>query len=457
MTRTISVIGTGYLGAVHAACMAELGHDVVAVDVDRQRVEALAAGSAPFFEPGLDALLARVLSTGRLRFTCDYDDIAEADVHFICVGTPQSSDGRTADTSYVFSAVESLASRLRPGALVVGKSTVPVGTADAILTRLRATAPTPGEVRLAWNPEFLREGTAIDDTLRPSRLVYGVHPDSAEQDIELLDEIYAPALALGVPRLVTDFETAELVKVAANAFLATKISFINSMADLCDVAGADVVQLAQALGLDDRIGPKFLGAGLGYGGGCLPKDVRALAARSEELGADACVTLLSHVNAINESRQTKMLDLARTYCSGSLRGKAVAILGAAFKPNSDDLRESPSLEVAMRALREGATVTVHDPRALDAARLAYPHLRYEENVEEACRGADILLHLTEWEEYRKLDIAKLTRLVRTPVILDGRNALHGESWSMHGWTYVSIGRPALIAGLPAEPELARHA
>ncbi len=428
--------------------MADLGHRVVALDTDRRRVEALSVGEAPFFEPELDELLHRALSSGRLTFTDDYDDVSEADVHFLCVGTPQRFDTQAADTSYVFAAVESLASRLRVDALVVGKSTVPVGTARTVLERLRVLTGY-SEPRVAWNPEFLREGFAIRDTLQPSRIVYGVLSGSAQEDVALLDEIYASVVKAGTERVVTDFETAELVKAAANAFLATKISFINSMADVCDAAGADVKQLAHALGMDHRIGPRFLEAGLGYGGGCLPKDVRALAARADELGANSCVALLASVDAINLARRSKTVDLARAFCAGDLRGKRVTILGASFKPDSDDIRDSPSLDVAMAVLREGAMVTVHDPRAIEVARASYPDLAYDDDVVNACRGADLLMHLTAWDEYRRIDIAALTSVVRASVIIDGRNVLDGRNWSHHGWTYVPLGRPASPAGVIA--------
>lgn len=441
MTLSISVIGTGYLGAVHAACMADLGHTVVGVDTDPVKVQALNAGTAPLFEPGLDDLLAKVLPTGRLRFTTDVADAADADVHFVCVGTPQMVGENAADTGYVYAAVDALAPHVKDGALVVGKSTVPVGTATKLRAKLAAGIPEETAVRLAWNPEFLREGYAIDDTIAPDRFVYGVQGETADADVALLDQVYAAVLTTGTPRLVMDYATAELVKVAANAFLATKISFINAMSEVCEAAGGDVVALAAAIGHDDRIGPKFLGAGVGFGGGCLPKDIRAFMARAGELGADQALTFLREVDQINLRRRARMVDLARAECGGTLIGKRVAVLGAAFKPNSDDVRDSPALDVAQAARAAGARVTVHDPKAIPAARATRPDLDYAESVQEACAGADVVLHLTEWQAYRDLDPAELKRVVAAPVVIDGRNRLDPDRWRAAGWAYRALGRP----------------
>ena len=405
MSLTISVIGTGYLGVVHAACMADLGHTVIAIDTDDAKVESLSRGVPPMYEPGLGELLTSVLPTGRLRFTTDYVEAAGADVHFICVGTPQRKGENAADTSYVFDAGQSLAPHLRDKALVVGKSTVPVGTAARLLDRLQAGAPEGVTVRLAWNPEFLREGFAIQDTVAPNRFVYGVEGPSADADVALLDEVYAGPLATGTPRLVTDFPTAELVKVAANAFLATKISFINAMAEVCEAAGADVVQLADAIGHDDRIGRQFLNAGVGFGGGCLPKDIRAFMARAGELGADQALTFLREVDEINLRQRSRMVDLAREECGGTLVGKRVAVLGAAFKPNSDDIRDSPALDVAEAARKAGAVVTVYDPKAIESAKRVHPDLEYAETVQQVCIDSDDVLHLTEWKQFREIDPA----------------------------------------------------
>lgn len=440
MPLTISVIGTGYLGVVHAACMADLGHTVIGVDTDASKIAALSTGQAPLFEPGLDELLARVLPTGRLSFTTEIADAANADVHFICVGTPQRTGEYAADTRYVFTAATALAPLLKAGALVVGKSTVPVGTASRLLQTLRDGAAPDVAPRLAWNPEFLREGFAIEDTVAPDRFVYGVQGPDAELDVALLDAVYAVPLAGATPRLVMDYPTAELVKVAANAFLATKISFINAMSEVCEAAGADVVALAEAIGHDDRIGAKFLGAGVGFGGGCLPKDIRAFMARAGELGADQALTFLREVDHINLRRRARMVDLAREACGGTLIGKRVAVLGAAFKPNSDDVRDSPALDVAQAARAAGARVTVHDPKAIPAARATRPDLDYADSVEDACAGADVVLHLTEWQAYRDLDPAELKRVVAAPVVIDGRNRLDPDRWRAAGWAYRALGR-----------------
>ncbi|MFE5341350.1 UDP-glucose dehydrogenase family protein [Isoptericola sp. NPDC056578] len=434
----ISVIGLGYLGAVHAASLAHLGHDVVGVDVDAERVDALAAGKAPFFEPGLDELLSQVMGTGRLTVSTDMAAVAGSQVHFVCVGTPQRKDGPAADLAFVDAAVDELVEFLAAGEIVVGKSTVPVGTARRLAGVVAAARP--GAV-LAWNPEFLREGFAVQDTLHPDRLVYGV-PDGAagERATATLDAVYARPLAEGVPRIVTDYPTAELVKVAANSFLATKISFINAMAELCEVAGGDVARLADAIGHDARIGRRFLNAGLGFGGGCLPKDIRAFRARADELGAGDAVAFLGEVDAINTRRRTRMVDLASEVLGGMVEGAEVTVLGAAFKPDSDDVRDSPALDVAARLAELGAVVTVHDPQAIDNARAKQPHLHYERDLEAALAGADAVLLLTEWKQYRDLDPEHVGTLVAQRTILDGRNALDRAAWTGGGWQYRALGR-----------------
>lgn len=444
MSLTMSVIGTGYLGAVHAVCMAQLGHRVIAVDVDAAKIEALAAGRTPLFEPGLDDLLTQTLATGRLEFTTDFTRVSDASVHFVCVGTPQKEGEFAADTRFVDAAFGSLLPHVPDGSLVVGKSTVPVGTAARLAQRVADETPEGRAVTLAWNPEFLREGFAIEDTLTPDRFVYGVadpHDPAAERVVATLDEVYAVPLATGTPRLVLDFPTAELVKVAANSFLATKISFINAMSEVCESAGGDVVALAEAIGHDDRIGHKFLGAGVGFGGGCLPKDIRAFMARAGELGADQALTFLREVDAINLRRRVRMVDLAREACGGSLLGKTVTVLGAAFKPNSDDIRDSPALDVAEMIRDAGATVKVHDPKALPVARAHRPGLSYVDGVIEAAQDADVVLHLTEWSQYRELDPALLHPHVGSHVVIDGRNTLDPQKWRAAGWTYRALGRP----------------
>lgn len=435
----ISVIGCGYLGAVHAACMAKLGHEVVGIDVDEKKVSDLAAATAPFFEPGLDDLLREVQSTGRLNFSVDAAAAEGSRVHFICVGTPQRHGENAADLRYVDAAVEALLPHLTAGDVVVGKSTVPVGTASRIFRRILEVQP---EATLVWNPEFLREGHAVADTLRPDRLVYGTQ-DGLEDGaaVSVLDEVYASPISMGTPRLVTDHPTSELVKTAANSFLATKISFINAMAELCEAAGADVTQLADAIGLDDRIGRKFLNAGIGFGGGCLPKDIRAFMARAGELGADQALTFLREVDAINMRRRSKVVELTRELCEGSLLGKRITVLGAAFKPESDDVRDSPALSIAAQLQLQGAVVTVTDPKALPNAQRRFPELHYQQDQEAAMRGAEALLLLTEWNEYRDLDPYELSASVATPKILDGRNVLDSEKWRAAGWSYRGLGRP----------------
>ncbi len=434
----LSVIGCGYLGAVHAACMAELGHDVVGIDVDESKIAALTAGKAPFFEPGLPEILASAIATGRLRFSTDMADAADAQVHFVAVGTPQQKGSHAADLRFVDAAVDALIPHLSDGSLVVGKSTVPVGTAARLAAKVAAGAPASS---LAWNPEFLREGFAVQDTLGPDRLVYGVpEGQSGERAVELLDTVYATALGTGTPRLVSDFATAELVKVAANAFLATKISFINAMAEIAEATGADVTKLADAIGHDARIGRRFLNAGLGFGGGCLPKDIRAFQARADELGLSHSLAFLGEVDAINLRRRERMIDLAVEALGGDVTGKRIAVLGLAFKPESDDVRDSPSLDVASRLLGLGADIVATDPEAIETARRVHPELTYVADATEALTGADLVLVLTEWKQYRDLDPAAVKALVAHPRILDGRNCLEPTAWRAAGWTYASLGR-----------------
>jgi UDPglucose 6-dehydrogenase len=437
-TPRLSVIGTGYLGATHAACMAELGFDVVGVDVDASKIELLAAGTVPFYEPGLEALLRKNLDSGRLRFSTSYDDLADADVHFICVGTPQQQGSNAADLSYVDAAVDALLPHLRPHAVVVGKSTVPVGTAERLAARLAAEGPADGDVELVWNPEFLREGWAIADTLQPDRLVFGVESDRGEQ---VMRTVFAPLIDADVPVVITDLATAQLVKVAANAFLATKISFINAMAEVCEVVHGDVKKLSEALSHDSRIGGRFLHAGLGFGGGCLPKDIRAFMARADELGVDQALSFLREVDAINQRRRARMVDLALESADGTFDGRRIGVLGASFKPNSDDIRDSPALDVATRIHAAGATVLVYDPAAIPNARIRYPDLTYADTAVDAARDADVVLHLTEWREFRDMDPAVFDGVVRRKNIVDGRNALDPDAWRAAGWHYRALGRP----------------
>ena len=433
----ISVIGCGYLGAVHAAAMASLGHEVTGVDVDTAKVEALTSGRPPFFEPGLSELLVKAQERGKLEFTTDVSRAADATVHFVCVGTPQKPGEFAADVTYVDAAVESLHPHLTATSVVVGKSTVPVGTAERLAGVIADTG-----AAMMWNPEFLREGHAVEDTLHPNRLVYGVADgEPGQAAAATLDEVYASILAEDTPRMITDFATAELVKTAANSFLATKISFINAMAELCEASGADVTQLADAIGMDDRIGRKFLNAGLGFGGGCLPKDIRAFMARAGELGADQAVAFLKEIDSINMRRRVRMVDIARDALGGSFIGKKITILGAAFKPDSDDVRDSPALAVARLIATQGGLVTVTDPQAIGNAKKSFPELNYVADTAEAITGAEAVLLLTEWREYRDLDPAATAELVRGKVLVDGRNVLTPELWRSAGWTYRALGRP----------------
>ena len=434
----VTVIGTGYLGLTHAVCLADLGHEVLAIDVDAEKIAKAARGEVPFFEPGLEPLLRKNLDAGRLRFTTSFAEVgAFGEVHFLCVGTPQGSDGG-ADLSFVHAAAGALAPQLTADCLIVGKSTVPVGTARQVLSQVRAIAPAGRRVDLAWNPEFLREGHAVQDSLTPDRIVLGVTSDRAET---LLREVYATPLEGGVPLLVMDLETAELVKVAANAFLATKVSFINAMAEMCEASGADVMPLAEALGYDARIGRKFLSPGLGFGGGCLPKDVRAFRATASALGVGSVVSLLSTVDAVNQGRRDQVVTLALQAAGGALDGTRVAVLGVAFKPNSDDVRDSPSLAVCDRLRAEGAIVSVHDPVAMPNAAKRRPDLVYARSVFEAAQGAELVLHLTEWSDYQAIDPAALGRVVARRVIIDARCCLDARLWHDAGWTMRVLGRP----------------
>ncbi|MFJ7617889.1 UDP-glucose dehydrogenase family protein [Rhodococcus erythropolis] len=441
MSTRIAVFGTGYLGATHAACMAELGHEVLGVDVDAAKLEKLAAGEVPFYEPGLREVLRRNIDRGRLKFTSSYEEAAEfADVYFLGVGTPQKKGEFAADMIYVDAVIETLAPLLTKPSVIFGKSTVPVGTAERLGKRARELAPSGDAVEVAWNPEFLREGFAVQDTLHPDRLVLGVDRNRHGRAESVAREVYADLVDEGIPFLVTDLATAELVKASANAFLATKISFINAISEVCEAAGADVTVLADAIGYDVRIGRRFLNAGIGFGGGCLPKDIRAFMARAGELGADQALTFLREVDNINMRRRTRMVELAREAC-GSLLGARVAILGAAFKPDSDDVRDSPALNVAGQIQLQGAAVNVYDPKAMDNSRALFPTLTYSANALEACEGADVVLVLTEWPQFLKLQPSDLDSVVRKKVIVDGRNCLTPEDWRGAGWTYRGLGRP----------------
>lgn len=430
----ISVIGTGYLGVTHAAALSSLGFDVVGIDIDSEKISSLKKGVVPFFEPGLQELVEKELQGGRLQFTNDFSDAKDCEIHFICVGTPQRKDSLAADLQFVDSAIEMIGPVAKSNSLIVGKSTVPVGTAERLAKRLSELNPS---VELAWNPEFLREGFAIEDTLRPNRLVVGVTSDQAEAKLR---KVYESLIAAGIPWIRADLPTSELVKVAANSFLATKISFINAMAEICEVAGGDVTVLAKAIGYDPRIGSKFLQAGIGFGGGCLPKDIRAFMARSEELGAKQSLEFLREIDSINQRARQRVIDLVRLEIGSDLKGKRIAVLGAAFKPDSDDVRDSPALDIAEQIAAAGAVVTVHDPKALGNAKRRSPELTFVDNVETCVKDASCILHLTEWKEYRDLDPVAILKRVKEPVIIDGRNALDRELWEKSGWRFRGLGR-----------------
>ena len=435
----LSVIGCGYLGAVHASAMAELGHDVVGIDIDARKIDQLAAGTPPFYEPGLPEILTSAMASGRLRFSTDIADAAGAQVHFVGVGTPQKAGSHAADLSYVDAAVQSLLPHLAAGDLVVGKSTVPVGTAARLAGVIEASG---SGATLAWNPEFLREGFAVKDTISPDRLVYGVPAGAAgEHATALLNEVYASAMAAETPLIVTDYATAELVKVAANAFLATKISFINALSEIADVSGANITELADAIGFDNRIGRRFLNAGVGFGGGCLPKDIRAFTARAEELGRGESVSFLKEVDAINMRQRQRVVAMTLQALDKPVYTAKVAVLGLSFKPHSDDVRDSPALDVAVQLRGLGADVMATDPQGIENSRLRHPQLTYSTSIEETLQGADAVVLVTEWAEFKQIDPVWAATLVRVPIIIDGRNTLDAAAWRAAGWTYLGLGRP----------------
>ncbi len=434
MTLRVSVIGTGYLGATHAACIASLGFEVVGIDVDPEKIAMLAGGKVPFYEPELEDLLAAQIKSGKLTFSTNFQDAADADIHFICVGTPQQTGSLAADLKYVDAALDAIAPIAKAGSLVVGKSTVPVGTAQRLRERLLSLNPA---VDLAWNPEFLREGFAVEDTLKPNRLVVGVVSDAAEAKLK---ELYKSNLDANTPWVRADLPTAELVKVAANSFLATKISFINAMAEICEAAGGDVTVLAKAIGYDPRIGSRFLQAGIGFGGGCLPKDIRAFMARADELGATQALEFLREIDSINLRARSRVIELVRKDLTDDLKGKRVAVLGAAFKPDSDDVRDSPALDISVQIQAAGATVVIHDPKAMKNAEKRFPVLHFANSIEDCLKDADIVLHLTEWKIYREINPVAVKSLVKNAIIIDGRNSLDRDAWQAAGWKFRALGR-----------------
>ena len=435
MAMKVTVIGLGYLGATHAVAMSKLGHTVIGIERDLAKLESLRSGRAGFFEPGLDEALVEELATGRISFQSEHDEnSAQADIHFLCVGTPQTEGSLAADTTYLYAAIEDLAPFLKEHSVVVGKSTVPVGTAAALTKRLSELAGFSAE--LAWNPEFLKEGTALADSLRPDRLVIGVSTPKAEQ---ALREVFEPMVASGVPLIVTDLATAELVKAAANAFLATKISFINAMAEIAEVTGADATELARAIGYDERIGNKFLRNGVGFGGGCLPKDIRALLARADELGVGESVAYLKEIDKINLRRRTRVINMLSEEL-GNFSNKRVLVLGAAFKPDSDDVRDSPALDIAVLANQAGAEVVVHDPVSLPGVAKKHPELITQQNLLDAFDSVDAVVLATEWKEYLRLDPASVASRVRNRLIIDGRNVLDIKAWQSSGFKVLALGK-----------------
>lgn len=436
----MTVIGTGYLGATHAACMAELGHEVLGVDIDENKISALKSGKVPFYEPGLPEVLERNIEAGRLDFSTDYEEAAAfGNLHFLGVGTPQRRGSYAADMTYVKAVITDLVPKLKGDHIIFGKSTVPVGTAAEFQELANELAPEGTNVEIAWNPEFLREGYAVKDTITPDRIVLGVREGESHAE-EVAREVYAQPLSQDTPFIVTDWQTAELVKVSANAFLATKISFINAVSEICEIAGADVTALADAIGLDERIGRKFLGAGLGFGGGCLPKDIRAFMARAGELGADQALTFLREVDAINMRRRDRVVDLAKEAFNGSLLGHRVTVLGCAFKPNSDDVRDSPALAVAGSLSLAGAAVTVYDPEGMDNAKKVFPTLDYAADTDDALREAELVILATEWKQFKELDPQQAGQLVDDKHIIDGRNVLPVADWQQAGWKVEALGR-----------------
>ncbi len=433
-----TTIGCGYLGSTHAACMAELGYDVLGLELDPAKLDMLRRGVAPVYEPGLSEMLLKHVESGRLRFTDSYEEAAAfGEIHFLCLGTPQARDGLGADVSQVEYAVAHLAPHLTGSPILVGKSTVPVGTAQRMADLLGSLVPDGVDADLAWNPEFLREAHAVEDTLRPDRIVFGVRSEATEKRLR---EFFAPVIDHGMPVVVTDFPTAELVKVTANSFLATKISFINAVAEVCEVAGADVVALADAIGYDDRIGRKMLGAGVGFGGGCLPKDLRAFQHRAGELGVEDLMSLLGEVDSINQRQRERAVQIATSMIGGKLAGTRIAVWGAAFKPGTDDVRDSPALTIAGQLHLRGAEVTIHDPKAGDTARASFPTMRYADDPVEACRDADLVMHMTEWPVFGEVDIDAVSAIVSRKQLLDGRNTLDLPAWRAAGWTARGLGR-----------------
>lgn len=431
----IAVVGTGYVGLVSGACFSEFGVEVVCVDQDKAKIACLQRGEMPIFEPGLEALVAKNAAAGRISFTTDLTAaVAGAEAVFIAVGTPSRRGDGHADLSYVFAAAKEIGHALTDYAVVVTKSTVPVGTGREVATILRSARP-QGGFDVASNPEFLREGSAIEDFMRPDRVVIGADSDHARA---VLRALYRPLYLIETPIVFTDIETAELIKYAANAFLATKITFINEIADLCEKVGADVQQVAKGIGLDGRIGSKFLHAGPGFGGSCFPKDCQALVRTARE--AQSPLSIVETVVLVNDARKSRMADKIISACGGSVAGKTLAVLGLTFKPNTDDMRDSPSLSILPRLSAAGAAIRAFDPEGIDEAKKLLPDLVYCADAYETMEGADALVLLTEWNAFRGLDLDRVQSLLATPLVIDLRNIYQPEEMVAAGLSYVSIGR-----------------
>ncbi|MBP7065859.1 UDP-glucose/GDP-mannose dehydrogenase family protein [Ferrovibrio sp.] len=436
----VAMIGTGYVGLVSGACFSEFGHDVVCVDKNPARIEALERGEIPIFEPGLEDLVARNVKAGRLSFTRDIAaGMAGADAVFIAVGTPSRRGDGEADLSYVYAAAEEIAATMARKTLVVTKSTVPVGTGREVERIIRATRPA-AEFEMASNPEFLREGAAIEDFMRPDRVVCGAESDWAR---DLLRKLYRPLYINETPILFTQLETAELIKYAANAFLATKITFINEIADLCEKTGVNVQDVAKGIGLDGRIGGKFLHAGPGYGGSCFPKDTQALVATGRK--HDAPLRIVETVVDINEKRKQRMAEKIIGAMGGDVAGKRIAVLGLTFKPETDDMRDSPSLVIIPALQAAGASIRAYDPEGMDEARKLLDGLTWCEGPYQAAEGADAVVIITEWNQFRALDLDRLKRLLRQPLMIDLRNIYKPAEMGQAGFVYHSVGRPVAQA------------
>lgn len=435
----IAMIGTGYVGLVSAACFSQFGHEVICVDKDQKKIDILRDGQMPIYEPGLDQLVINNVSQGRLKFTTDIKRaIQDVDVVYIAVGTPSRRGDGFADLSYVFAAVEEVAALLERYTIIALKSTVPVGTAEKVRDTIKRVNPRI-DFDVVSNPEFLREGSAIEDFIRPDRIVIGTTSPKAA---EMMRQLYAPLFINETPILETSLQSAELIKYAANAFLATKISFINEIANLCEATGANVQEVARGIGLDKRIGDKFLHAGPGYGGSCFPKDTRALIQSAKEAGV--ALRIVDAVTTVNDDRKLHMADKIIAACGGDVKGKAIAILGVTFKPNTDDMREAPSLDIIPVLQQQGAKVSVFDPQAHLEARSMLQDINWASDAYDCAQGADCLVILTEWNEFRALDMSRIKQIVRVPLIVDLRNIYKPKEMSAQGFDYFSIGRTPVM-------------